>query len=100
MIKNSEEAKIINVSSKLHLDVKESLLADPECKDNFKSMGTYSISKLANVQFTVELASRLAKHSNIKVVSLHPGIVDTGFGDESCLFRCIKVLICCCTKSP
>jgi hypothetical protein len=55
------------------------------------------------------LAERLnGRHLNIKTVSLHPGIVDSGFGqnkevEETCfskLFTCFKPIMCCCMKNP
>jgi NAD(P)-dependent dehydrogenase (short-subunit alcohol dehydrogenase family) len=58
-------------------------------------MGIYSNSKFANVLFTVGLADRLSKYSNIKTAALHPGIVETGFGTDSKLFGCFKCLCCC-----
>jgi len=45
--------------------------------------------------FTAHLASKLANNPKIKTFSLHPGVVDTGFGKEKCLMSCLKTLCCC-----
>jgi NAD(P)-dependent dehydrogenase (short-subunit alcohol dehydrogenase family) len=76
-------ARIVNVSSVAHmrgvLDF-ENLRGEK----GFAPYGSYAMSKLANVLFTVELARRLAGES-ITVNVLHPGVVSTkllteGFG--------------------
>jgi NAD(P)-dependent dehydrogenase (short-subunit alcohol dehydrogenase family) len=67
--------------------------------NDFSSVGNYSKSKLANVQFTVGLADRVTKYPNIKVMSLHPGIVDSDFASRTpfcSLIGIFKCLCCCC----
>jgi NAD(P)-dependent dehydrogenase (short-subunit alcohol dehydrogenase family) len=45
-------------------------------------MKAYSRSKLCNIMFTRELARRL-RGTGVTANCLHPGFVDTRFGDES-----------------
>ncbi len=75
------EARIINVSSSAHrgATVRLENLRD---KSGFNFMNSYGASKLMNVQFTYELARRLAD-TTVTVNAVHPGLVDTGFGHET-----------------
>lgn len=68
-------------------------------------MGQYQISKLFNVVFTVGLNELFKKNNlkNIKTASVHPGVVDTGFGNltlqESGCFRCLRACFSCCMRT-
>jgi len=79
-LKSAPKARIINVASmaqqmgKLNFD-------DLQTKISYSPMKAYSLSKLANVIFTYELANRL-KNSNITANCVHPGVVNTNFGNE------------------
>lgn len=79
----SDEARIINVSSVAHergtLDF-DNLNAEKK----FSAYGSYALSKLANVLFTVELAKKI-RTGSLTVNALHPGVIGTkllksGFG--------------------
>lgn len=74
------EARIVNVSSGAHLQGK----ADFEDIQREKSYGmggsTYGESKLMNIMFTYALDRRL-QGTGVTVNALHPGFVNTGFGD-------------------
>ena len=70
----------------------------------------YSRSKLFNVLFTVGLNDYFKDHGlkHMKTASLHPGTVDTGFGNQAaessccfaCVFSCFKnCLGVCCFKN-
>ena len=74
------EARIINVSSSAHRNATLRLdgLRD---ESGFSFMNSYGASKLMNVQFTYELARRLAD-TTVAVNAVHPGFVDTGFGHD------------------
>ncbi len=77
--------RIVNVSSRAHLrnrfdgfKVPTIDFEDVEGKKNYNPLLQYSISKLANVLFTQELAERVSRvNKNARVVSLHPGVVRT-----------------------
>jgi len=75
LLKQTEEARIINVSSVAHLwggiD-----LGDLNFKKRWVSTGPYASSKLALILFIQELSERL-KGTNITANALHPGIVAT-----------------------
>ena len=75
------EARIINVSSSAHRNA--SLRLD-KLKDasGYSFMNSYGASKLMNVLFTYELARRL-QGSGVTVNTVHPGLVDTGFGHNT-----------------
>lgn len=76
MIEKSAPARIVNVASVGHrrADIDFDDLGFE--KGGYAIMRAYSRSKLANVLFTRELASRL-KGKNVTVTSLHPGAVAT-----------------------
>lgn len=79
-LKNSNDARILNVSSAAHRAGR----FDPhnlQSEKHYNSIRTYADTKLYNIMFTLELADRLKK-SGIKVNTLHPGVVSTNFGHE------------------
>ena len=97
----SPEARIINVSSKLHYDAGKNFLEDPKCESKpYNNFEQYNISKLFNVVFTLGLRDLIdrRKISHIKTASLHPGIVDSGFYgniDDTFMIKCFKNFCCC-----
>ncbi|HEX9829636.1 MAG TPA: SDR family oxidoreductase [Bacteroidota bacterium] len=89
LLKKSAPSRIINVSSMAHSNAKpdwENLQGEKK----FGGYGAYSLSKLANILFTYELAERL-NGRGITVNCLHPGVISTkllhtgfgGFGGSS-----------------
>ncbi|RIB21626.1 hypothetical protein C2G38_2077737, partial [Gigaspora rosea] len=76
-IKASQQARIVNVSSRNHFFVEGGIefekLSDPDALD---ATQRYSLSKLANILFTNELNKRYLEE-RIYATSLHPGLVDT-----------------------
>lgn len=70
----------MNVSSLGHATGSNSLnFEDLMMKEQYTGKTSYRASKLANVYFTRTLAQTL-KGTNIKTVSLHPGVVRTELG--------------------
>ena len=74
-------ARIINTSSHAHYRGKIDF-DDLQLERGYKSFPAYCASKLCNVLFTRVLARRLAA-SRVTANSLHPGFVNTRFGDQS-----------------
>lgn len=76
LLVKAPHARIVNVSSKAHYDAKgidfEALRKPTRA---ITGLPEYSVSKLANVLFTRELARRLGKRSNVRSYALHPGVV-------------------------
>ena len=97
-LKKSDEARIINVSSSVHFSGEVSSLDDLACEKGYSGFGVYCNSKTFNVLFTVGLNNMLqAKNlKHIKTASLHPGIVETSFGGDSCLIKFFRCCFCCC----
>lgn len=92
------EARIINVSSEIHYRAPNDYLTDIECANkSYSSINQYSTSKLFNVLFTRGLNDLMVRRGikNMKTASLHPGVVDTNFGQGSSFFKCFKCLCCC-----
>ena len=78
LLKQSDAARIIVVSSGAH-KIGRMNYDDPWLKNSFTIWGAYGRSKLANIWFTKELASRVA-HLPMTVNALHPGAVATQLG--------------------
>lgn len=78
VLKASAPARIVNVSSDAHRFGKMDF-DNLQAEKRFSTFGAYSLSKLANVMFTYELARRL-QGTGITTNTLHPGFVRSGFG--------------------
>lgn len=76
LIISSAPARIINVSSIAHWTAGILDWDDLNAEKTFSTSRNYSVSKLANILFTKELARRL-EGSNVNVYVLHPGFVNT-----------------------
>jgi len=72
-------ARVVNTSSEAH---RRSALDfdDLQCKKNYRAFTAYGRSKLCNILFTRELARQWAG-TGITANCLHPGFVNTRFGD-------------------
>lgn len=82
ILRDSAPARVINVSSHAHKMGDKRLDFDNlQSEKNFSSFRAYGQSKLANVMFTYALARRVEQHG-ITVNTLHPGFVNTGFGQK------------------
>ena len=77
----SAPARIVNVSSDAHRGGKINF-DDLRSEKSYSGFGVYSMTKLANVLFTNELAQRL-EGSGVTANSLHPGFVATNFGKNN-----------------
>lgn len=91
-LRASAPARIINVSSAAHQGA-SMLFDDLQFAKRYNGWQAYAQSKLANLLFTYELADRL-QDSDITVNALHPGFVNTGFGqgDQSLFTMVFGVL--------
>jgi len=76
-IKQSGNARIVNVASKAHYQAKAiDWEAVRKPTRTVSAMREYSVSKLSNVLFTKELARRL-EGTNVTTYAVHPGVVAT-----------------------
>lgn len=74
-LRASAPARIVNVSSRAHRRPKDiDLSVQRQPKRSPTGLYEYSVSKLANILFTKELARRLAG-TGVSVYCLHPGVV-------------------------
>lgn len=99
-MKASAPARIINVSSDAHSGGRIDF-DNLQGEQSFSSFGPYENSKLANILFTTELASRL-EGTGVTVNALHPGMTNTGFGknNPSFLMKIMGVVIPFIARSP
>jgi len=84
LLKGSVQGRIINVSSMAHQNSPRTDFSDIHDINAYMDYSAYALSKLANVLFSNELASRL-NATKITSNSLHPGVIATkllqeGFG--------------------
>lgn len=77
-LKAAAPARIVTTSSGAHMAGRINF-DDLQSKRNYKGFAVYSMSKLANVLFTYELAERL-RGTGVTANCLHPGMVATNFG--------------------
>ena len=73
-LRNSTKARIVNVASDAHHGVNRIHYEDIGFKEGYRPFRVYAQSKLANIMFTYELASRL-EGSGVTANVLHPGSV-------------------------
>jgi NAD(P)-dependent dehydrogenase (short-subunit alcohol dehydrogenase family) len=90
----SVPARIINTSSHAHRSGRLDF-SDLQMQNGYRAFRAYGRSKLCNILFTRELARRLSG-TGVTANSLHPGFVNTRFGDAgndglgSQVFRVLK----------
>ncbi|HEX9322504.1 MAG TPA: SDR family oxidoreductase [Xanthobacteraceae bacterium] len=77
----SSPARIVNVASDAHRGARLDF-GDLQSARGYSGMRAYSRSKLCNILFTRELARRLAG-SGVTANCLHPGFVNSRFGDNN-----------------
>jgi NAD(P)-dependent dehydrogenase (short-subunit alcohol dehydrogenase family) len=77
----SAPARVVNTSSDAHKGNKLDF-DDLQSAREYRAFEVYGRSKLCNILFTRELARRLAG-TGVTANCLHPGFVDTRFGDQS-----------------
>jgi retinol dehydrogenase-12 len=77
----SAPARVVTVTSDAHSAARLDL-SDPNLEHGWDSWRSYANSKLANILFTRELARRL-DGTGVTANCAHPGVVRTGFGQES-----------------
>ena len=75
LIKAGGKSRIVNVSSDAHRGVTIDF-DDLQMEKKYSSVRAYSVSKLANILFTYELARKL-EGTGVTVNTLHPGVVKT-----------------------
>jgi NAD(P)-dependent dehydrogenase (short-subunit alcohol dehydrogenase family) len=76
LVRAAAPSRIVVVASEAHRRVGDTPLDDLMGEHDFSGLRAYSRSKLANILFARQLASRL--HSaGVTVYSAHPGVVDT-----------------------
>ncbi len=87
LLKKSAPSRIVNVSSMAHSSSID--FENLQGEKGYSGYEAYSLSKLANILFTFELAEKL-RSSDITVNCLHPGVINTkllregwGFGGAS-----------------
>lgn len=88
MLKKSPQGRIINISSAAHANGTEELY-DIVAPEHYDRRLAYGRSKLANLYFTYELASRL-QSSKITVNAVDPGGVATNFSRNNGLIPWMK----------
>uniref|UniRef100_A0A1B6DCI5 Retinol dehydrogenase 13 n=1 Tax=Clastoptera arizonana TaxID=38151 RepID=A0A1B6DCI5_9HEMI len=104
LLKKSAPSRIINVSSIAHTRGKINK-DDLNSEKNYDPGDAYAQSKLANILFTKELASKL-KDTGVTVNAVHPGIVDTeitrhmGFAKSYVATLLLKPIIWMFIKTP
>jgi len=74
-------ARVVNTASDAHKGAKLDF-NDLQSAQNYRGFKVYGKSKLCNILFTGEMARRWTG-TPVTVNCLHPGFVDTRFGDES-----------------
>jgi retinol dehydrogenase-12 len=75
LLKNSDNGRIINVSSVSHQAARLGL-QNLQGEEYFEGFNAYGCSKLENMLFTMRLAKKLERE-RITVNALHPGVINT-----------------------
>lgn len=89
-LENADSGRIINVSSEAHR-ARSFDSNNIQLKKGFSPFKAYANSKLYNILFTKELAGRLLD-THLTVNCLHPGTVNTNFGNQGSLLMRLMIL--------
>jgi NAD(P)-dependent dehydrogenase (short-subunit alcohol dehydrogenase family) len=81
VVQASAPARIVSVASDVHYQATLDFDDLRFERRGYSPMGAYSMSKLANVVWTAELASRL-EGKGVTANSLHPGVIASNFGQS------------------
>ena len=81
ILKKDKPGRVINVASSAHFSSSLNF-NDIQMKNNYRGWTAYCNSKLMNILFTYEAHKRF-KNTGVTFNSLHPGFVDTRFGDNN-----------------
>ncbi len=81
LVSNAEHARVVNVASEAHRRTGSLPEGFQDTSGRYSGFRVYSQTKLYNVLFTFALARR-ADAGNVTANTLHPGVVDSGFGRE------------------
>jgi NAD(P)-dependent dehydrogenase (short-subunit alcohol dehydrogenase family) len=84
-LKLGEMKRIVNVSSLAHQFVRQFDWGNAQGERSYSQLYNYGLSKLFNIYFTKSLAKKY-KAEGITANSLHPGTINTGFGDTAAGF--------------
>jgi NAD(P)-dependent dehydrogenase (short-subunit alcohol dehydrogenase family) len=77
LLTDTAHSRVVNVSSLAHR-IGNIRFEDPHWEKDYSKWGAYGMSKLSNLLFTIELASRLkASAFDIIAAAAHPGYADT-----------------------
>ncbi|CAD8188816.1 unnamed protein product [Paramecium octaurelia] len=101
-IPNEQESRIIFVASRAHTDSPRQVDFNYYLKQDpipYPCHKTYAISKLANMYEASSFANHL-KGTNIKVYSLHPGVVRTNMLNQFRFYSFLAPFIWYFTKTP
>ena len=81
VLKSEKPGRVVNVASNAHFSAKLDM-NDIQMERKYKGWVAYCNSKLMNILFTYEADKRF-KGSGISFNCLHPGFVNTSFGDNN-----------------
>ena len=81
VLEAERSGRVINVSSSAHFSAKLDI-TDFQMEKKYKGWTAYCNSKLMNILFTYE-ADKKFKDKNVSFNCLHPGFVNTSFGDDN-----------------
>ncbi len=100
ILRKPEKARIVNVASMAHGSSID--FDNLQGEKGYDPYGAYSLSKLANIMFTYELAERLEGEA-VTTNCLHPGVINTkllraGFSGGSPVSTGAKTSIYCATS--
>lgn len=91
LLQDNRAARIVNVASAAHVGARVDF-DDLQGARRFRAWMAYGQSKLCNILFTYELARRL-QGSGITANCLHPGFVDSEFGDNNSFLSRIAIQV-------
>ncbi len=91
LLEKSDGARVINVSSEAHRITRFNM-NNLQGEESYSSLKIYGLSKMCNILFTIEAAKRW-KDKHIHVNCVHPGGVNTNFGEGKGIIRNLTFML-------